>query len=402
MKTALVTGAIGHAGSFLVRDLANQGWKVIATDLESSQRKQVMTKETVFSESYEYLSIEHENVTFIAADLRDKESLRGLFQDSIDYDVIFHPASLYDYFAELDILMEINHGGLKNFLEVIDEHYQKLGKPMPRFMHFSTCGVYGEPEYERDEEGFLIPITEDAPFDPPNNYSISKKEQEVLLHEWEEKKNLEYTIVRSAPIYGPYQTYGMFHIYYMVYKIGTMVLPYISPPQRKLMMPMIHVEDLVAATIYLSDKEEAIGEAYSVVADSTTQEEWLEFLFQELGVPYVRIPIHWRLYEVAAAIMRKYIHKQTLKAREMGLRPRIDLPMIEYVTHNYFFSNEKLRATGFEYKYPDFISGTRQTMRWYIDHGWFESEPFGDLPYPEKYSKKARKARKAQAEGGKN
>ncbi|MHA1821112.1 MAG: NAD-dependent epimerase/dehydratase family protein, partial [Promethearchaeota archaeon] len=287
---ALVTGALGHTGTFLVNLLVKKGWKVVAMDLDPNRRKNIMKKETVFSNKFKYMSIDLPGVTFIPADLTDKESLRKLFTpENRDYDVIFHPASLYDYFAELDILMKINVDGLKNLLEVIEEAYKEKAEQeggevkLPRFIHWSTCGVYGEPKYKKDEKGFPIPADEDTDYDPPNNYSISKREQELALKEFAKRTNLPYTIIRPAPIYGPHQTYGAFHIFYTVNKVGHMVLPIIFPKRKKLMMPMIHIEDLVEAAFFLWDKEEAIGETYNIVGDSTTEEDFMEFLYQELG-----------------------------------------------------------------------------------------------------------------------
>ena len=388
-KKALVTGALGHTGTFLVRELLKQGWDLLATDLAKDARANLMKKECVFEDRFCYPPLP-DSVKYLPADLRNKDSLYALFDDRMDFDVIFHPASLYDYFAPLDLLRSINVGGLQNFLDVILEISKKSNKDPPLFVHWSTCGVYGEPNYKRDEEGYILPITEDWGFDPPNNYSISKKEQEELLMKYRDECNLKYIILRSAPIYGPYQTYGAFHIYYICHKMGAMVCPDVWPPNRKLMMPMIHVEDLVRAAIYLANRSESIGEVYNVISDSTTEEEWMEYMFQELGIYYIRVPIPWWGYKLGARIVDKILMKNVEKAKKKGVRPKIDPPMIEYITHNYYFSNEKLKATGFQFLYPDFMSGTRQTIRWYKDNGWFESEPFGVQTVKQRYSKKSK------------
>ncbi|MBD3351800.1 MAG: NAD-dependent epimerase/dehydratase family protein [Candidatus Lokiarchaeota archaeon] len=369
---ALVTGALGHTGSFLVNLLADEDWNVVATDLKSAKRKQLMKKETVFSSDFKYMDIERDNVQFIAADLTDKESLKKLFTDKIkDYDVIFHPASLYDYFAPLDLLRRINVDGLRNFLDVILETY---GEKIPRFLHWSTCGVYGEPEYKHNSEGFPIVADETADYNPPNNYSISKMEQELLIKEFAKKHKFPYTIIRPAPIYGPYQTYGAFHIFYMLHKMGHMVIPMIFPKKHQLIMPCIHVEDLVRAAYFLWDKEEAIHEVYNVVGDNTMQSEWMEYVCQELGMQYTHIPVWWPLYKLAAKIAFKWAAGEEKKARKYGIRPKFDLPMAGYILHQYFFSNQKIKDMGFKFKFGDPFKGARQTIRWYIDAGWFEEE----------------------------
>ncbi len=240
-------------GTFLVNELVKNGWTVLATDLDPGSRKDLMKKERVFRTDLEYMSIDLPGVTFIPADLTKKETLVPLFEQGMDFDAIFHPASLYDYFAEIDILRKINVGGLQNFLEVIIEHYDQTGQEIPHFLHWSTCGVYGQPNYKKNAKGDIEPADETAPYDPPNAYSISKREQELKLKEIAAEHNIKYTIIRPAPIFGPYQTYGMFHIFYLVNKLGVMPIPHIVPRSKRLMMPAIHVEDLVRAAVFLAE-----------------------------------------------------------------------------------------------------------------------------------------------------
>lgn len=372
MPTALVTGAKGHTGSFLVRRLLDDGYAVIATDLPPKERAVVMKKETVFRDDLAYLDVEAwAGVTFIPGDLTDKDSLRPLFEGD-EVDVIFHPASLYDYFAQIGILRKINVGGLRNLLEVIHEAYDTF----PRFLHWSTCGVYGEPEYERDPETKApLPADETAPYDPPNPYSISKKEQELLLKELAapDAFDIPYTIIRPGPIYGPYQMYGMFHIFYMINKMGHFMRASVYPKHKRLMMPMIHVENLVNAAAFLATKDEAIGEAYNVAEDPVTQEDWMEYCYHLLGVTYSNIPIPWFLYKIFAKLIYNWERRENKKARKWGIRPKIDLSMADYLTHQYYFSNAKLKALGFEFKYGP-LDGTRQTVEWYKEHGWLERE----------------------------
>jgi nucleoside-diphosphate-sugar epimerase len=373
MVTCLVTGAKGHTGSFLVQLLLSKGCKVIATDLPPRERSTLMTKETVFRTDFRYMNCEEwEGVTFIPADLTKKETLKPLFQCG-KIDIIFHPASFYDYFALIDILRKINVEGLRNLLDTAEA---ECGGVIPRFIHWSTCGVYGEPPYAHDPVTKApLPADETAPFNPPNAYSISKKEQEELIQQYRQRlgDKFPYTIIRSAPIYGPYQMYGAFHIMYMCNKMGHMVAPRVFPKYKQLMMPMIHVETLVEAAWFLSQTPASIGEAYNVIEDVLSQEEWMEFLYQALGITYTHIPIWWPLYKLFARIIRNYMEDQNKKARAWGIRPKIDLSMADYITHQYYFSNAKLKALGFKLKYNSY-EGTIQTIRWYKDRGWLESE----------------------------
>ena len=378
MKLALVDGALGHTGSYLVKFLLEKGWNVVATDLKTEDREKVMTKEKVFSFDLQYLDCrEWEGVTYIAADLTKKDTLKALFSKEIfsndrkNYDVIFHPASLYDYGASYDLLHKVNYDGLNNFIEVIFEYCKESNTEPPRFIHWSTCGVYGEPDYQKNKKGYIYPIDEMTPFDPPNNYSQTKVEQEnLILKTSEEHPEFKSTIMRSAPIYGPYQTYGMYHIYYMIYIMGHSLLPKIIPKNKKLMMPMIHVEDLAKSAIFLAEKEDAIGEIYNIVNDTPFQEKWLEDLYDTLGVSFTTVPVPWIFFKIMAKLAFSFLKRKEKKARKYGIRPKFDLPMVGYLTHQYYFSNKKIKDLGFEFKYNDYKKGTFETIKWYKEQGW--------------------------------
>lgn len=382
MKWALVDGALGHTGSFLVKKLRAQNWKVVATDLEQEEREKLMTKEKVFGQSSESIDCrEWEDVIFISSNLTKKETLETLFSQKIiqnekhNYDVIFHPASLYDYGTSYELLHQINYVGLKNLLDVMFNYTDKLNINSPRLIHWSTCGVYGEPNYQKDEDGFIYPIGEEAPYNPPNKYSQTKVEQEKLIFETSQKRSdFTYTILRSAPIYGPYQTYGMFHIFLTAYMMGHSILAKIYPKNKKLMMPMVHIEDLVRAAIFLAGKDEASNEVYNIINDSPLQERFLEFIYYELGITFSVFPVPWFFFKVLCKVLYYLAKRNTEKYKELGIRPKFDLPMVKYLTHQYYFSNKKIKELGFEFEYNDFKKGIFETIVWYKNHNWLPTD----------------------------
>ncbi len=366
-KSVLVTGASGHCGTFMVKLLKEHNYHVIATDLKRQEQDKLFQGAKKFFDKQFLSSFMDKDDVFIEADLTKKETLEPIFD--YDFDTIFSIASLYDYFALLDDLMRINVGGLNNLIELT----LKKGN-VKRFLHWSTCGVYGEPKYEKDEKGFPLPADENAPYDPPNNYSISKMEQEKLLHKYHEENGLPIIILRPAPIIGPYQSYGGFHTFYIQYVMGTTVIPSLFPKKKKLRMPCIHVEDLVRAAHFLSTYEpvdKIIGEAFNIVHDSPLIEDFIQLCADTMGLRYYRIPIWFQMYKIVAKIAvwwGTYLEK---KARKRGVRSKVDVPMIKYVTHNYFFCSKKLKDLGFNFKYT-WDEAVIDTIEWYYKSGWFE------------------------------
>ncbi|MBD3228912.1 MAG: NAD-dependent epimerase/dehydratase family protein [Candidatus Lokiarchaeota archaeon] len=367
-RSALVTGAAGHCGAFMIRLLKEKGWHVVATDLKKDEQAKLFQGAKKYFDKQFLGNILDSDDVFIAADLTKKETLEPIFNH--EFDTIFSIASLYDYFALLDDLMRINVGGLKNLIELTLEKGN-----VDRFLHWSTCGVYGQPKYEKDpESGLPLPSEETAPYDPPNNYSTSKMEQEKLLHQYYEENGLPITIIRPAPIMGPYQTYGAFHVFYIQHVAGMTMIPLIFPKKHKPRMPCIHVEDLVRAAYFLATykpHKKVLGEAFNVVHDSPFEEDFIQLCADSMGLKKYKIPVWFPLYKIVAKLslwLGKYLEN---KARKRGVRSKIDVPMIGYVTHNYYFSNQKLKNLGFEFKY-DWEQATMNTINWYFENRWFE------------------------------
>ena len=152
------------------------------------------------------------------------------------------------------------------------------------------------------------------------------------------------------------------------------MVPCIYPRKRyRLAFPSIHVEDLVRAAIFVSKKDETIGEAYNIIHDITWQGEAMERIYEELALTWTYVPIFWPFYKLIAKIAFWIMKRKQKKAKKLGIRPLIDAPMAGYITHQYAFSNQKLKDLGYEFKYQT-IDGFSQTIRWYLDHGWFPTE----------------------------
>jgi len=375
-KLYLVDGAKGHTGTFLVKALLDndKNCKIVATDLPVDTRKELMTKETVFSKSFGYMLeiLEDPRVEYIPADLTKPETLEKLFEGGDKkYDIIYHPASFWDYFAPLEICRKINVEGTKNLLNLVCET-QDLNKL--KFIHWSTCGVYGEPKYMYDKKTkYVIPCSETTAFNPQDYYEISKVEQELVVNEFIENKGLKAIIIRPAPIFGPYQMYGIYHILLLLKVVGHGIELIINPKKHRLAFPSIHVEDSVLAAIFLSKKDDAIGETYNIVHDLVWMDEWLGFLNQKLSIRYVTLPVMFIIFKFIAKQMAWLARIRNKKARKLSIRPILDAPMVEYLTKQFAYSNQKLKDLGYKFKY-DTWTGFKQTIDWYIEHGWLPTE----------------------------
>ena len=178
MKT-VITGALGHIGSRLIRELpsAFPGGEIIMLDNLSTQR---------------YCSLfdlpRESNYRFIEADILDYD-LTPLFRGA---DVVIHLAGITNAegsFAIRDQVEEVNFKGTERVARACVEARCAMIFP-------STTSVYGTQAALVDEN---CPITELKPQSP---YAESKLKAEDLLCQLGKEAGLRYVICRFGTIFG--------------------------------------------------------------------------------------------------------------------------------------------------------------------------------------------------------
>lgn len=363
-QRALVTGACGFVGSHLVEHLTSADWDVVATDLEGADRTEYYaTREGSANDSMPEPShygsvLDRLDVEFIPADITDPDQVDRLFAGRDPYDVVFHTASLYDYFADRETLDRVNLTGGRNVATAASRH------DVGQFVHWSTLGVCGGSASESD------PIREDAPYNPHNRYGESKAEQERMLFDLEREAGLPLTVLRPAPVYGPRHTYGIYHLLYLYRKVGTGFIWPIYPRDQQLRFPSVYVTDLVrAATFVTRYPETTIGEVYHVTSEPIEQDDLIAFITEALGLPRHRIPMPWPLYRFIANRLVETAGVFERRARRNDSRPKFPMSMAQYLTRDFWYVSDKLRDLGFTFEYPDPREGLWEYITWCKERG---------------------------------
>ena len=155
-ERALVTGAAGFVGSWLVRDLSAHGFEVIAADRSSG-------------------------------DVTDPHAMRQLLSKARPTHV-FHLAGIRD--GQLDELLRINVCGTVNVLEAVAED-----APAARVLIVGSTAQYGETTRE--------PVDEDHPLQPRTDYGVAKAAQELGAAALAVRRGLRLTRVRLFNLLGP-------------------------------------------------------------------------------------------------------------------------------------------------------------------------------------------------------
>lgn len=163
---ALLTGAGGFLGAYLLKSLQEAGYAVTALSLGGMS-----------------------GVDFIQADITKAFQLPGN-----GFDRVVHAAGKAHVVPrteeEKKEFYAVNVEGTRNLLNALDALPQK-----PRqFVFISTVGVYGADSGEN--------IAEDAPLNSKEPYGITKIQAEEMLREWGERNNVPVLILRLPLVVG--------------------------------------------------------------------------------------------------------------------------------------------------------------------------------------------------------
>jgi UDP-glucose 4-epimerase len=176
-EVCLVTGGTGFIGSHLVRELANQGKKVIVYD---------------FTPDAKYIADCIDKVTFVYGDVADMPHLVCVMSD-YGVKVVFHLAYLLvpDTDAKLDTAIQVNCAGFHNVMEAA----RVTG--VRRVVWPSSQAVYGLAEFYPDE-----PLNEDVLVNPTTLYGACKLFNEHIARYYRRVHNLDNIGFRKSVVYG--------------------------------------------------------------------------------------------------------------------------------------------------------------------------------------------------------
>ena len=343
---SLVTGACGFIGSHMVEVLHEAGHRIRATDLEETYQKADRTRGK-FPEVLKELGVE-----FIPSDMTKPETLTEAVKGVGD---VFHIAAIFSYSAPWEALRKVNVEGTRELCHLLlaEKSFQKL-------VLWGAGGVYGFPPAE------FLPVREEDPKVPSNNYLKSKHEQEQLVMRLGRTRGLRYSILRPTGVYGPRGVYGMGHLLLSNAKLKRLAIPRNFTSR----IPFVHVRDVCSAALFLRNQAAADGEAFNLNDDTQmTGVAFVQFLGKCLNKPVTLLPpvpiTLLKVFLLGAArleqiVSRRITHKPT----------QLEKDSIRLLGKDIAYSNQKLKDLGYRFLYPDAHVGIRETLDWYGKEGW--------------------------------
>lgn len=180
----VVTGGAGFIGRWVVAELLDRGYEVVAVD-----NFQKGTPENVAEFD------DDERFRLVEGDVRSAADVDGVFDD--DVDACLHLAAEIDVHESLDrpaAHFETNVVGTRHVLEACRRHEVRLGL-------VGTCMVYDVADAQSG-------IDETHPTKPASPYAGTKLAAENVAESYYHGYDLPVAILRPFNTYGPYQRVG--------------------------------------------------------------------------------------------------------------------------------------------------------------------------------------------------
>jgi len=306
----LITGAAGFLGRHLARQLAESGvpLRVVVRAGEDARFLRDLGAEVR------------------TADLLDRATLPPLFEGGVDR--VFHLAAICNFSTPYAVLHPTN---------VVTQIALQSG--VKRYLQMSSSSVYG-PHRGR-------PFREDSERDPRDDYGRSKRAGEEVV--WKRMaEGLPAIIARPCTVYGPGCTDGAGKVFSRPTSITAI------PGSGRQRLSNVRVEDVAAASVHLSELDDAEGQAFNIADDSHPElGEALALAAEAFGSrpPRLHLPLG-----LVAAMARL----QGSVARLRGRIPDLELDAVRLLRDDYLVDNSKLKSTGYQLRYPDFQASMRE------------------------------------------
>lgn len=323
--TYLITGASGFVGGHVVEACLARGGRVNALVRPTSDTAH----------------LKRDGVTLVTGDATDPECLPAALRN---VSVVINCAAKVGDWGPVEPYRRVNVDGLRDLLEACRD------RPVRRFVHLSSLGVYAAQHHHQTGEDAPLPERHvDA-------YTQTKVESDHLARRYHREHGVPVVVLRPGFIYGPRDRTVLPRI---AENLKNGKVRFIAKGQSAL--NTTSVRNLVDAIFLAADVPGVDGRAYNVTdGEFVTKRRFFEAVADGLRLPRPRKSLPMWIARIAARVMER-------RARRRGATaaPRLTQARLKFLGLNLDFSIERARRElGYHPKY-----GFDETMAEALD--WF-------------------------------
>lgn len=318
--SVMVTG-IGHAGSYIVRDLLDSGEEVVLFGLfggsgeSDTNTPDLGILERIVGPDYS------ERVNIVVADIRNLDAMLDAI-DTYSVTKIVHMASMLSAAVEANppLALQVNAVGTANVFEAAAQ------RRLEKVVWGSSMDVFGHgPAYEGTT------ITDADTYDPPYIYGATKVLNEYVAQRYAQNHGLSITGLRLARIYGygehikASRGSGTSWLSSLLYDpaLGNeteVVVPFGARP-----MDFVYIEDVAAATMKALAHTEPGSTNYLVVGEFRPIRDVYEFVRTIFPEAPITLNEADAALPAGSSMTWAVEHDGSLAARKIGYTPEVTL-----------------------------------------------------------------------------
>jgi nucleoside-diphosphate-sugar epimerase len=322
----LITGATGFVGGHVATACRARGHEVVALARAGADAA----------------ALEKAGVAVLRGDLTDAAAVRQAVDGA---DVVVHCAAKVGDWGPVEDYRPVNVDGLRHLLEAC------RGRPLQRFVHLSSLGVYAARHHRGTDE------SEPLPERHMDGYTQTKVEAEALALGEQRAHGVPVVVLRPGFVYGPRDR---------------TVLPRLIEALRarqfrhvgggRTVLNAIYVGNLVEAVFLAVDAPAAVGRVYNLTdGEPVTKRQFIDAIVRALGLPGPR-PVSAPLW--LARLIARGMEAQA-RWRKSRQAPALTQAGVKFLGLNLDFSIARARSE-LNYRPPfTFERGMAETMDWY-------------------------------------
>ncbi|MGI8777931.1 MAG: NAD-dependent epimerase/dehydratase family protein [Acidimicrobiales bacterium] len=344
-RSALVTGATGYVGSYLLRALTAAGWEVRA----SGRRPAIQGPSGPPSGT----SGLGDGVDYVRADLAD-DDLAPLV-DGVTH--VFHLAGASSSKSDDDEMRRTNVVGTGRLVTAA-----VASGMVERFVHMSTTAVYGE------ELQLRLPVREDVEAHPSRGYGKAKWGAEEAV--WAAVDDLDVVVLRPVSVYGPGAVKLVASAALDVAIECRAGLDSVAVARDPIEQRLLHIDDLTGATVHLAVHDDAVGRAFNITSgEYPTSHEVAGILADEFGMALeLADDAECGLSTDERAATRDEMLAEGMTDDILFTPQRFRF--MAKANRNNRLSIDALESTGFRLTTTDTRAGIAATVAWYREQRW--------------------------------